>query len=151
MTLLIENACVLTRKGIQGELQAILLDAMRLKDEDGETDVPCEKEAASIQSQHKDAEPRSSLDDLTRLKRLVINFCGSADAIIDAREETGLTEMLSSLQMFGNIVGAGPLKALISDQSSGDRVLVMASDPPLYLQASQKVTRDVLVETVLDF
>lgn len=150
VTLLIENSCVLTRKGIQGELQAILLDAMRLKDEIGAaSEEPAADEAPARDPQEET--PAYSMDDLTRLKRLLINLSGMADAIVDAKEADSLSDSVSSLQMLGNIIGAGPLKAIISEDGRGGKELVTASEPPLFLKASPRVGRDVLIETVLDF
>lgn len=151
VTLLIENACILTRKGIQGELQAILLDAMRQKDEmDNSSDVSPESHAVTLGEESALPADTETTDDLERLKELVNISSGNPNSVEDASWAPELAGKMADLQMFGNIVGTGPLKALFSDRENDQRVVVMSSGPPIRLVVGAKVQKESLIEAVLD-
>jgi len=152
VTLLIENSCILTRKGIQGELQAILLDAMRLKDEMGNDSAasPQGQGAGASHTAHADLADDGAFQELERLKELVIRASGNPDAVEDARWAPELADKLAALQMFGNIVGAGPLKAVFSNRETYQQMVVMSSGPPVRLVVGARVRKDSLIEAVLD-
>ncbi len=152
VTLLIENACILTRKGIQGELQAILLDAMRQKDEmENSSDVSSNsQEADTLGEDSALPADNETVSDLERLKELVKSSSGNPNSVADASWAPELADKMADLQMFGNIVGAGPLKALFSTNENDQRVVVMSSGPPIRLVVGAKVQKESLIEAVLD-
>lgn len=152
VTLLIENACVLTRKGIQGELQAILLDAMRLKDEMENNSAVSSKtqEAGRPKKEGELPAEDDSSDDLERLKELIKKASGNPKAVNEALWAPELADKMATLQMFGNIVGAGPLKAVFSNREAEQRMVVMSSGPPIRLIIKAKVQKESLIEAVLD-
>ncbi|WP_300670506.1 response regulator [Desulfoluna sp.] len=154
VTLLIENSCILTRKGIQGELQAILLDAMRLKDEmiNNPSDIPGTS-GSVIPQEKKVAEvpdDKGLSDELERLKELISKASGNPKAVDDAAWAPELAEKMETLQMFGNIMGAGPLKAVFSDRETDQRMVVVSSGSPLRLVVGARVQKESLIEAVLN-
>ncbi|VVS95497.1 response regulator [Desulfoluna spongiiphila] len=152
VTLLIENSCILTRKGIQGELQAILLDAMRLKDEQG-SGSPASGQGQGEAASHTDpadGPDGGSPQELERLKELVVRASGNPDAVEEAAWAPELADKMATLQMFGNILGAGPLKAVLSNRETDQRMVVMGSGPPARLVVGARVQKESLIDAVLD-
>lgn len=152
VTLLIENACILTRKGIQGELQGILLDAMRLKDEMGNSPSAFVEPSGEGGRDDMGEAPvvEAPSDDLERLADLVKKASGNPQAVSEAVWAPELAEKMAALQIFGNIVGAGPLKAVFSERETEQRMVVMSSGPPIRLVVAARVPKDSLIEAVLD-
>ncbi|VFQ46694.1 response regulator [Desulfoluna butyratoxydans] len=152
VTLLIENSCVLTRKGIQGELQAILLDAMRLKDEmgSGSPGQVAEQGGDASSGDPVDGARGGSPDELERLAELVVKASGNPDAVEAAAWAPELADKMAALQMFGNILGAGPLKAVLSNRETDQRMVVMGAGVPARLVVGAKVQKESLIDAVLD-
>ena len=148
VTLLIENSCMLSRKGIPGELQAVLLEAMRMRDEveEGSPSIPSSGEPINGGGQ-TDGGPS---DDLTRLQTLVKKATGNDGVIQEAVWAPELSEPMGVLQMFGNVVGAGPLKAILGTGESSQHLVVMGSGSPVRLVVGTKAQKESLIEAVLD-
>ena len=148
VTLLIENGCMLSRKGIQGELQAILLEAMRMKDEVGEGASSTPSQGVPMHGGGQAVgEPA---DDLTRLQVLVKKATGDDDVIKEAVWAPELSDPMGVLQMFGNVVGAGPLKAVLGVGESSQQMVVIGSGAPVRLVVDPKAQKESLIEAVLD-
>jgi len=151
VTLLIENSCILTRKGIRGELQAILLDAMRLKDEQGGgPPASAQGQGNPSHTDPSDAPEDGAPQELERLKELVVRASGNPDAVEEAVWAPELADKMATLQMFGNILGAGPLKAVLSNRETDQRMVVMGSGPPARLVVGARIQKESLIDAVLD-
>lgn len=152
VTLLIENSCILTRKGIQGELQAILLDAMRLKDEMGSpSGASCGAvETGSPQPAGAGPCDGGGAEELERLKEWAIRVGGNPAEVDQPSRAPELADTMAALQMFGNILGAGPLKAVFSTREADQQVIVMTSGPPVRLVVGPRVRKESLIDAVLD-
>jgi len=125
---------------------------MRQKDEmENSSDVSSNsQEADTLGEDSALPADNETVSDLERLKELVKSSSGNPNSVADASWAPELADKMADLQMFGNIVGAGPLKALFSTNENDQRVVVMSSGPPIRLVVGAKVQKESLIEAVLD-
>jgi len=146
-SLAIQDTCVLNKKAIKEDLQAVLFDAMRLKDEAGEDEAafrespaqeppPAEKEAAKnppktkIPSQETAAEPA------------VADFRQRGIASTD--KDAAWDPLVSLGGYLGSAINAGDFKACYVDQGKGSGLVLFPGDVTTVVTLKQNCPGDVI-------
>lgn len=143
VTLSIQDECALTEKKIEGELQAILFDAMRMKDEAAGSpedfeEKPVEPEKASVKkvaskkTPVKKGPPKKatplSYPDILRQK--FQSAAGSTDSIDDIYTDDSWFELLEHAKLIAPLFSAGELKLCLANNGQGFNLIVMPGDKP---------------------
>ena len=161
VTLSIQDECAITKKKIVGELQAILFDAMRMKDEAAGSpedfeekpvtpDKPPAKKAAAKKTPPKKAAPkkvaRLSYPDI--LRRKYKSAAGSTDSIDDIYVDESWFELLEHAKMIAPLFSAGALKLCFINRDERLNLIVMPGDEPTVVAVTGDCPRDQVLEAL---
>ena len=128
VTLSIQDECAITTKKIQGELQAILFDAIRMKDETGSAP----EDFAGKPPRPKKAAPQKQVQlaypDMLRKKFKVGD--GSTDSLDDIYVDESWSELLEQARFIAPLFSAGSLKLCFINRDERLNLIVMPGDEP---------------------
>lgn len=169
VTLSIENSCIVGSRQIEDELQAILLDAMRMKDEDGATEDEFSEETGNDQAEEpvvesakneaSEADTEKTLiqweektatpEDLIRKKlSSVIDVDKDILSIEMDAPFTGFVEQGNAL---GNILGIGDMKAAFLDKNgAGSTYIVSTEESCVELVIGAKCSPDKIIKSLTE-
>jgi len=150
VTLAIQDECAVKDKKIKGELQAILFDAMRMKDEaegapeDFEEDPPSPKAAAKKAAPKKAAE--LSYPELLRQKYTAA--AGSNASLEDIYVDDSWFELLEHVKMIAPLFSAGPLKLCYVNRGERLSLIILPGDEPTVVAVTGDCPRDQVLEAL---
>lgn len=130
VTLSIQDECAVKTKKIDEDLQAILFDAMRLKDEAGEDEAAFEEEAYAqdVEIDFKEPEPEI-ISDKESLRRKVEDAFGSGKYLQNISKDNAWKELVIQASEIGYRFGAGSLRVCyISQGGATDFILLPGED-----------------------
>jgi len=155
VTLAIQDECAIKEKKIKGELQAILFDAMRMKDEaegapeDFEEEPPSPK-AAAKKAAPKKAVPKKAAErsypDLLRQKYEAA--AGSNDSLEDIYVDDSWFELLEHVKMIAPLFSAGPLKVCYVNRGERLNLIILPGDEPTVVSVTDSCPRDQVLEAL---
>jgi len=156
VTLSIQDECAITTKKIEGELQAILFDAMRMKDEAGgapedfEEKPPELKKASPPKAPAKQAAPEKpvqlSFPDMLRKKFKAA--AGSTDSLDDIYVDGSWYELLEHAKFIAPLFSAGSLKLCFINRGERLNLIVMPGDEPTVIAVTADCPRDQVLEAL---
>jgi CheY-like chemotaxis protein len=139
VSLTIEDTCVVTDKAIPGELQAILFDAMRKKDEGSASADEFIEPGASME------EPPPSPPPASRgLKDRIEAIVAANDGVTSMAGDDNWKAFAGSIQDVGLATDAGALKSCYLQFANNRRVVLVAEDPPIVLRFSDDSPQDLI-------
>ncbi|MGM0417519.1 MAG: response regulator [Thermodesulfobacteriota bacterium] len=151
VTLYIENECRLKKKKINSDLQAVLLEAMRLKDESSETQ---EKEAALSENENKSFENEDStaekFSSVDYLKNFIANNSSSVTGIIDIYEDSSWNDFIENASNLGRFLETGDLKACYVSKSDSKNLIIVPDKENTVLSVSTKCDREKIYRILMD-
>lgn len=143
VTLSIENSCLVNKRFIQDELQAILLDAMRMKDEIGKTEDDFNESESEQAESEKSSEPASNN---TKNNSETLIQWEEKEQSPEERAKNKLSSVLdvdkdlkslsinpswdsftSQAASFGTFFGGGDLKAAYFDKNGSDNIIIVSN------------------------
>jgi len=146
VTLSIQDECAIKQKKIKGELQAILFDAMRMKDEaDGAPEDFAEQPPAAEKPAPKKA-AELSYPDLLRQKYKAA--AGSTDSLDDIYVDDSWFELLEHVKMIAPLFSAGPLKLCYVNRGESLNLVILPGDEPTVLAVTRSCPRDQVLEAL---
>jgi len=156
VTLSIQDECAIKQKKIKGELQAILFDAMRMKDEadgapeDFEEKPPAAKTPPPVKAAAKKAAPKKaaelSFPDLLRQKYAAA--AGSINSLDDVYVDDSWFELLEHVKMIAPLFSAGPLKLCYVNRGERLNLIIIPGDEPTVLAVTGDCPRDQVLEAL---
>jgi CheY-like chemotaxis protein len=162
VTLSIQDECAIKQKKIKGELQAILFDAMRMKDEaDGAPEdfeekppepakAPPKKAAARKAPPKAKAAPKKAVElsfpDLLRKKFKAA--AGSTDTLDDIYTDDSWFEMLEHVKMVAPLFSAGALKLCFVNRGERLNLIIIPGDEPTVVAVTGDCPRDQVLEAL---
>jgi len=156
VALSIQDECAITTKKIKGELQAILFDAMRMKDEAGvapedfEEKSPEPKKASPPKAPAQQAAPKKpvqlSYPDMLRKKFKAA--AGSTDSLADIYVDGSWYELLEHAKFIAPLVSAGSLKLCFINRGERLNLIVMPGDEPTVMTVTADCPRDQVLEAL---
>jgi CheY-like chemotaxis protein len=156
VTLSIQDECAITTKKIEGELQAILFDAMRMKDEAGgapedfEEKPPEPKRAPPKKAPAKQAAPQApvqlSYPDMLRQKFKAA--AGSTDSLDDIYVDGSWYELLEHAKFIAPLFSAGALKLCFINRDERLNLIVMPGDEPTVIAVTGDCPHDQVLEAL---
>jgi CheY-like chemotaxis protein len=153
VTLSIQNGCPLTEKRVQGELQAILLEAMRLKDE-------ARQKAHSLPGSEEKAEPRQLQEHRSPTHRVDSKIeIRRGDSLREIARDLGLATfrkdstwdgLLAQMARIGTFFEAGRLRlCYLNREETNDYVLLPKKETMLFF-VSPKSPRERIMKRLCE-
>lgn len=139
VSLSIEDTCVVTEKKIPGELQAILFDAMRQKDE-GSASAGDFVEPGAPPQEEPAPQPPSKASLKERVKAIAAENSGITPLAVDDNWKA----FVSNVQNLGEAADAGVLKSCYLNFGKNRRVVIIQDSPPVVLRFSEEAPRDLI-------
>jgi hypothetical protein len=140
VTLSIQNDCSRREKKIQSELQAILLEAMRLKDE-----AATKEDGAAGAREEEEAEKPTPVNDIQiRLEREL----GKRSGLQDIYQDSSWDGLVIQASRLGEFFDVGKLKLGYLDRGESSDFVLLPESPTLVISVSPKAPRDRIIEVL---
>lgn len=156
VTLSIENHCVIQERKIQDELQAILLDAMRMKDEIGssEEDFSEEPENNVVQENESEALIKSEEKSNTPEDNIKKKLSGILDVdadIISIEVDNSLKDFIEQSNAFGDYFDIGHLTAGYFDKKETENTIIITNEDGtcVELVVGKKCSPDRIIKNLI--
>jgi len=141
VTLSIQDTCVLKENRIQIGLQAILFDAMRLKDESLAGDVPMEEMESLEADNERISENLSRVEKIRgRISDLLRGRPG-LESVEVTTEWDHLTAIASEL---GNAIAVDELKACFIDSGEKIQTIILPGDETIEVRLNSQFPREII-------
>jgi DNA-binding response OmpR family regulator len=146
VTISIQNDCPPIKNKIQSELQTLILEAARLKDEAawpdedlGEADEPTEE---------TDTEEVTSSDPISRIRHAIEKRIGQAGGVEDIYQDTSWDGFVQHLSALGEFFRSGPMKlCFIGKGESSDHIIIPGRKTTV-ISMSPKSPRDKIMKAL---
>jgi CheY-like chemotaxis protein len=145
VSLSIQNSCPQKERRIHRDLQAILLDAMRLKDElrrIGKGPTPGKKLPTPAREKVERVSP------VEKVKRFLKTEVGEGYGVEDVYEDNAWEGFVKGIKRVGAAFEAGDLKAAYVDRSESKDFILVPGDSVIVVAVSPKCARDRIMEAL---
>jgi len=139
VTLSIQNICSLKKKKIHRELQAILLEAMRLKDEEGQ------KEDVPVVAEEKRGVSPTTLD---HIKDKLEKEMGERSGVRDIFHDDSWDGLMTQVTGIGASFDMGNLKVGYIDRGESDDFVLLPGKETTVLSVNPKSPRDRIIQVL---
>jgi hypothetical protein len=139
VTLSIQNVCPQKEKKIHRELQAILLDAMRLKDEVGQ------KKDAHVAIGQAQAE---SIDTLSDIKGKIEKEIGERSGVQDIYKDSSWDGFVGKASKLGVVFDMGKLKVTYVDRGESNDYILLPDEVTTVISVSTNSPRDRIIQVL---
>jgi CheY-like chemotaxis protein len=158
VSLSIENECAVSEKLIDGELQALLLDAMRSRDEIEDDDIHPETDAAAqpkrnngaasdtgdrisgVSGQTSNAADKK-LSPVQSAEKKLITAMGTDNGIQDVYTDPQSAALIARVESLGQLFESGVLNVIYMNQND-KQVLVVPDEENVVVMLDKKVSRE---------
>ena len=145
VSLSIQNSCPQRERRIHRDLQAILLDAMRLKDElkrIGKPATPRKKPAAAAKERIERLSP------VERVKQFLKKEVGEGYGIEDVYEDNSWERFVEGIRRLGAAFKAGEFKAAYVDRGESKDFILVPGESVTVVAVNPKCARDRIMEAL---
>ena len=145
VSLNIQNSCAQKERRIHRDLQAILLDAMRLKDELkrlGKGGTSRKKEAALEKGKIERTRP------VEKVKQLLKKEVGEGHGIEDIYEDPSWESFVGGIQKLGAAFEAGEFRVAYIDRGEAKDFILLPGDGVTVVAVNPKCARDRIMEAL---
>ena len=148
VNLSIQNSCQKEEKKIDGDLQGILLEAMRLKDE---ANVEMEQvEAVEVTEPEAPPEPLAETPIATLRKRLEEEL-GSRSGVDDIYQDSSWNGLFRQVEEMGALLGAGRLRVGYVDRRAGTDLILLPGPPaPTVISVNPRGPKDRILQILIN-
>jgi CheY-like chemotaxis protein len=152
VSLSIQNSCRCRNKKIEGELQAILLEAMRLKDEKGSPlGVPDQKKpvvvAPEVDERAREQEKAAAM---VRLKKKLTDKLGPRYQVNEICYDNSRDGLLGQMSRMGRFFSCGALQVVYMGAGASKDVFLLPGEETLTIAVDSQFSRDRMIETLLE-
>jgi len=172
----IENDCVFDEKLIEGDLQAILLDAMRSKDENEEArqaaaeenEIVLDEPVSATESEEGEGaphqmvpsenpgpdqpaeaqQPEEELSPIEAVRRRLTGSLDSYTGVKDVYSDTKWEPLVSTAASVGEIFGFGELSAIYANKGGEGQYLIMPGEETTIISIDPDAPRDKIIGAV---
>jgi CheY-like chemotaxis protein len=144
VNLSIQNGCALKENKIQSDLQPLILEAMRRKDEEKPEVVP-EGVIEQIESA-----PEAAADQLTRLKAKIEKKIGQQCGIEDLYQDTLWDTRLTQLSKIGAFFQLGKFRIAYIDKGDTHDYILIPDQRTMVISVDPRCPRDKLLRVITD-
>jgi len=145
VSLSIQNSCAQKERRIHRDLQAILLDAMRLKDElkrVRKSETPKKKPSTPSNEKIETTTP------VERVKRLLEKEVGKGYGIEDIYEDPSWESFVKGIRRLGSAFNSGEFKAAYIDRGESKDFILVPGESVTVVAVNPKCARDRILEAL---
>ncbi len=150
-TISIQNSCGLDKKKITRDLQAILLEAMRLKDEAAHRQEPVieEREKDEAEEVPEIAEPEKSVSINTIRDKLKDEISGNF-GLEDIYEDSSWDGLVAQMSRIGMFFDAGKIKISYIDRGESNDFILLPGKRTTVLSVNPRCPKDRIIQVLSD-
>lgn len=146
VTLSIQNECPQKDNKINSDLQPIILDAMRLKDEaDDAEEETFEDEEEAIEEITIEKYQESSVD---RIKILLDMEVGERCGLEDIYQDGSMEDIEQTISSLGAMFNYGQLKIGYIDRAAATDTIILSGKPSTIIKVNPKCPRDKIIQVL---
>ncbi|MGD1999719.1 MAG: response regulator [Desulfobacterales bacterium] len=146
VTLSIQNDCPPIENKIQSELQTLILEAARLKDEAASPDGDLAE--AEEPSGETDAEEVTPSVPISRIRHAIEKRIGQADGVEDIYQDTSWDGFIHRLSALGELFRSGPMKLCFVDKGESSDHIIIPGRKTTVISVSPKSPRDKIMKAL---
>ena len=164
VTVSIQDSCALKEKRIEEDLQAILLDAMRLKDEADDVEAQdVEKNEAEITKSEPYEAPIEDIDNVEKpavevkphevpiedmIRSRLEQVTGDRNILKDIYKDSSWDDLVIQSSRIGKIFSAGALKCLYIDRGESTDYIILPGKKNLLISINPESARDRILQAL---
>ena len=150
VTLSIQNECPQKENRINSDLQPIILEAMRIKDEaaDEEDAIPSEEEETIDETMLEEDPPDSPTD---MVKSILQRHVGERCGLEDIYQDNSMQNVVATVAALGDVLRFGRLKVCYLDRSEAHDMIILPGDPSTSIVVNPKCPRDKIIQVLCDY
>ena len=146
VSLNIQNSCQPKTKRIRKDLQAILLEAMRRKDErrlqDGSLPRAPEEEESALDLVETEDEPSA----IEKLRDVITKEFEQGSGVEDIYYDDSWEELIRGINILGEVFQGGELRAAYLDRGETRDFILVPREKPVVISVSPRCPRDRMME-----
>jgi hypothetical protein len=144
VVLSIQNICQAKENKIQSDLQGLILDAMRLKDERSEAaeELPVVPESISAAEEVKTEKP----DPVSSVRSSIEKNLGARSGVEDIYLDSSWNGLLSQMSRLGAFFRIGKIKSVFVDIGETRNFILKQDEETLVIAVSPKCPRDRIMQ-----
>ena len=148
VTLSIQNECPQKENLINSDLQPIILEAMRLKDEaDEDSETFAGDDAETID----DLEVETSVDSpLESIKTVLREQIGERCGLEDIYQDDSMAGIIQAVSDLGTVLQFGRLKIAYIDRDQNNDMVLLPGEPSTIIIVNPKCPRDKIIQVLND-
>lgn len=150
-TISIQNSCGLDKKKITRDLQAILLEAMRLKDEAAHRQEPVieEREKDEAEEVPEIAEPERSVS-INTIRDKLKDEIGGNFGLEDIYEDSSWDGLVAQMSRIGVFFNAGKIKISYIDRGESNDFILLPGKRTTVLSVNPRCPKDRIIQVLSD-
>ena len=146
VTLSIQNECLQKENKINSDLQPIILEAMRLKDEAEDEEYVADEEDTVEEIEIVD----TPLTFVEKVKNLLANEVGERCGLEDIYQDNSMQPVVNAVSELGAVFHIGMFKIGYLDQGATADTVVLAGNPSTIIKVNPKCPRDKIIQVLND-
>ncbi|MEN8782444.1 MAG: response regulator [Desulfobacterales bacterium] len=146
VTISIQNDCPPVENKIQSELQTLILEAARLKDEAASSDGDLAE--AEEPTGETDAEEVTASVPISRIRHAIEKRIGQADGVEDIYQDTSWDGFIHRLSALGELFRSGPMKLCFVDKGESSDHIIIPGRKTTVISVSPKSPRDKIMKAL---
>jgi hypothetical protein len=146
VTISIQNDCPPIENKIQSELQTLILEAARLKDEAASSDGDLGETEEPIGA--RDAEEVTSSDPISRIRHAIEKRIGQAGGVEDVYQDTSWDGFVQRLSALGEFFRSGPMKLCYIDKGESSDHIIIPGRKTTVISVNPKSPRDKIMKAL---
>lgn len=151
VNLSIQNSCQKKEKKIDGDLQGILLEAMRRKDEAGTEPEPVDDLEEDMISEPEDLMELEPENPINAVRDRLEKELGKKSGVDDIYQDGNWDGLLRQVQAAGDLFRAGPFRVGYVDRQSGTDLILVPGDPaPMVISLHSRGPKDRILQILMD-
>ncbi len=145
VTLAIQNDCPDIENNINSDLQPIILEAMRIKDESQIDDEDSEEEVAATGGEGEGDDATTLMEHIKKTLRMKV---GERCGLEDIYQDEALEVLVQPMAQFGSVCKFGDLKLVYYDSGETSDKIVLAGDKHTIIAVNPKCPRDKIIQVL---
>ncbi len=145
VTLAIQNDCPDIENNINSDLQPIILEAMRIKDE---SQIDVEDSEEEVAETGGEAEGDDATKLVGRIKNTLRTKVGERCGLEDIYQDDALDALVQPMAQFGSVCKFGDLKLIYYDSGEASDKIVLAGDKHTIIAVNPKCPRDKIIQVL---
>lgn len=154
VNLSIQNTCQKNEKKIAGDLQGILLEAMRRKDESKGVQEEDESKTVEVLESIDVSEPAKELwgeGSVERIRKRLNQELDQRSGVDDVYRDRTWEGLIRQVEEVGNLFNAGPFRVAYVDRRTGaDLILLPGSQAPTVISLNPRGPKDRILQILVD-